>query len=139
MNESNRQQPTAVGGWLAVLCALLLIWGPTTLALTASNALPSLKVRGPVLAVLLLARVFVAAFGIAAGLALMTRRGPAVSLAKSALVLSAAADLVVYSTPYLPSNRMPGDTPLYIAASLAYHTVWLVYLMRSRRVKNTYG
>jgi len=80
----------------------------------------------------------VTAFGIAAGIALIARRGPAVTMAKLALVLSGATDLVVYGTPYFPSNRIPGDTPLYVAASLAYHGLWLVYLFRSTRVKNTY-
>jgi hypothetical protein len=139
MNEINDQAPPAIGGWLLVLCALLLIWGPTSLALVASNALPALSVRGLPLALLLLARIFAAAFGIAAGLALMTRRGPAVFLAKSALVLSAVIDLIAYSTPYFPSNRMPGDTPLYIAASLTYHALWLTYLFRSKRIRETYG
>jgi hypothetical protein len=59
-------------------------------------------------------------------------------MAKAALILSAAIDLVVYTSSYFPSNRMPGDTPLYIAASLTYHGIWLAYLFRSRRVKRTY-
>ena len=46
--------------------------------------------------------------------------------------------VVVYTTPYFPNNRMPGDTPFYVAASLAYHGAWLAYLFRSRRVRNTY-
>ena len=139
MSGIAERPPPAIGGWLLVLCALLLLWGPTSLALVASNALPALSVRGLPLALLLLGRIFVAAFGIAAGIALIARRGPAVSMATFALVLSAAADLIVYTTPYFPSNRMPGDTPLYIAASLTYHALWLSYLIRSKRVKNTYG
>jgi hypothetical protein len=139
MSDIAERRPPAIGGWLLVLCALLLLWGPTSLALVASNALPALSVRGLPLALLLLARIFVAAFGIAAGIALMTKRGPAVLMAKSSLVLSAATDFIVYSTRYFPSNRMPGDTPFYIAASLAYHALWLLYLIRSKRVKNTYG
>lgn len=138
MNEINGR-PRAIGGWLLILCALLLVWGPVSLGLVASSALQSLSIRGLPLAAGLTVRIFVAAFGIAAGIALFTRRGPAVSMAKSALVLSAAADLLVYVTPYFPSNRMPGDTPLYVTASVAYHTLWIAYLMRSQRVKNTYG
>jgi hypothetical protein len=60
-------------------------------------------------------------------------------MARLALVLSAATDVLVYTTPYLPSNRIPGDTPLYVAASLAYHGAWLAYLFRSKRVKSTFG
>jgi len=47
-------------------------------------------------------------------------------------------DLVIYLSPYFPSNRMPGDAPLYVAASLAYHGAWLAYLFRSKRVRNTF-
>ena len=139
MNEINGPRPKGVGGWLFVLCALLLVWGPASFALVASSAVAALSVRGLPLALLLLSRGVVTALGLAAGMALVTRRGPAVAMARTALVLSAAADLVMYVTPYFPSNRMPGDTPLYIAASLAYHGVWLAYLFRSKRVQNTYA
>ena len=40
-------------------------------------------------------------------------------------------DLVVYETAIFPNNRMPGDTPFYVAASLAYHLGWIIYLWRS--------
>lgn len=127
-----------VGGWLLVLCLLLLVWQPISVAVVASSALDALRIRGLPLALVLLMRLGVAAVGIAAGLALVKRRPAAVTLAKAALLLAAAADLVVYTTPYLPNNRIPGTTPLYIAASLVYAAVWLVYLSRSKRVANTY-
>jgi hypothetical protein len=132
------RRPYGVRGWLFVLCVLLLIWGPVSLALVASNALPALAVRGLPLAMVLIGRLFVTSCGIAAGIALLTRRGPAVTMAALALILSAAIDLAVYLTPYFPSNRMPGDTPIYVAASLTYHGLWLAYLFTSKRVKNTY-
>ena len=138
MSDLEEGHLRGIRGWLLVLCAWLLIWGPMSFALIASNTLPALSVRGLPLAVGLLARTGVTAFGLAAGIALITRRGPAVSMAKLALILSAATDLVVYATPYFPNNRMPGDTPFYVAASLAYHGLWLAYLFRSNRVKNTY-
>ena len=127
-----------VGGWLMLLCRLLLVWQPLSLAVTAPSALDSLALRGSPLAILLLVRVLVAALGIAAGLALQNRRPGAVTLAKIALVASAATDVVIYTTPYYPNNRPPGDTPFYIAASIAFCAVWLVYLVRSRRVRNTF-
>jgi hypothetical protein len=63
--------------------------------------------------------------------------GPPVdgSLTPTALVASALTDLFVYSTPYMPNNRVPGDTPIVVAISLAYHAVWLTYLFRPRRVR----
>jgi hypothetical protein len=130
--------PVGVGGWLLVLCVLLLVWQPLSLGLLASGVLDDLALRGVPLALVLVLRVIVAAFGIAAGLALVNRRPGAVALAKASLVASAATDVFVYATPYFPSNRMPGETPFYIAAALAYYIVWFAYLFRAKRVKNTF-
>jgi hypothetical protein len=138
VNDSPRE-PSGIRGWLLVLCLLLVAWGPVRSALVASNALPALAVRGPSLAVALVALTMVTSFGVAAGIALLSRRGPAVAMAKAALILSAAIDLVIYTTSYFPSNRMPGDAPLDVAASLVWHGAWLAYLFQSRRVRNTYS
>src|SRR5689334_1654897 len=127
-----------VRGWLLVLCALLLVWHPVNFAIAAAGALDALPLRGTPLALLLAARLLVTAFGIAAGIALLAVRPAAVRLAIVALALSAAADLFVYTTSYMPSNRLPGDTIWYVAASLLYHGAWLLYLVRSTRVRNTY-
>jgi hypothetical protein len=131
--------PAGVGGWLLVLCLLLIVWQPLSLGLAASAVLDDLAIRGLPLALVILLRIVVAAFGIAAGLALMNRRPAAVAMAKASLVASAATDTFVYLTPFYPSNRMPGDTPLYVAAAFAYCVIWIVYLFRAKRVKNTFG
>jgi len=139
MKPVNEHAPrSGVGGWLLVLCLLLLVWQPLSIALVASSALDALAIRGLPLALIMLMRLGVAAVGIAGGLALVKRRPGAVTLAKAALVLSAAADLLVYTTPYFPSNRLPGTTPIYIAASISYSAGWITYLTRSRRVRETY-
>ena len=135
---SREPSPAGVGGWLLILCRLLLVYQPVSLAVTTSAALASLPTRGPGLLVAIAIRVVVTAITVAAGLALTNRQPGAVGLAKVALILSASCDVFIYSTPYFPNNRPPGDTPVYIAVSLAYHTVWLVYLSRSARVRNTY-
>ena len=132
------RRPAGVRGWLLVLCALLLVWHPLSLGLAASSALAALPLRGLPLALVLIVRLAVTAAGIAAGLALAARRPGAVLLAKAAVAASGAADLLVYSTPYYPSNRLPGDTVWYVALSLAYHGILLGYLFRSARVRNTY-
>jgi hypothetical protein len=133
-----RLPPREIGGWLLVLCALLIVWQPVSLGLVASGALDELPVRGLPLALVLLARLLVTAFGIAAGLALLSRRLAALTMAKVSLVASAAMDVFVYSTHYFPNNRLPGDAPLFIAVSLAYYTIWIVYLFRSKRVRDTF-
>lgn len=127
-----------VGGWLRVLCVLLTVWGPLELSASVATALAALPVRGVSLGVLLVVRVGVAALGLAAGLALFARRGPALALARASLILSAATDVFVYTTPYFPSNRMPGDEVFYIAAAVLYSALWLAYLARSKRVRDTY-
>jgi len=127
-----------IRGWLLVLCLLLLIWQPLSFGLLASGLLNRLSIRGWPFGFVLLLRVFVCAFGIAAGLALIRRLPSAVAIAKAALIASAATDLFVYTTPYFPSNRLPGDTPIFVAVSLAYHAIWLAYLFRSKRVRATY-
>lgn len=137
LNDSARQ-PRGVGGWLLVLCLLLLVWGPVRSALVVGRALSALSVRGPSLAVALVALTLVTSLGVGAGIALLSRHRPALTMAIAALLLSAVMDLVIYLSSYFPSNRMPGDAPLYVAASLAYHGIWLAYLFRSKRVKNTY-
>jgi hypothetical protein len=128
-----------LGGWLLLLCLLLVVWQPANLGLTAAGALAALAIRGLPLALLLLLRVVAAAFGIAAGIALFRRQTAAVRMAKVSLVVAAVTDLVVYATPYFPNNRMPGDTaPIAVAATLFY-AGWFTYLVRSRRVRETFG
>ena len=129
----------AVGGWLLLLCRLLVVFHPLALAVTASGALGALSVRGSAVALILILRLIVVGFGMAAGRALQQVQPGAVTLAKAAIVASAATDLFVYTTPYFPNNRPPGDTPLYVAATLAYHGAWLLYLARSRKVRAMYA
>jgi hypothetical protein len=142
VNKKDTHEGILVGGmrirgWLLVLCALLLVWQPLNLALTMAGTLDELSLRGPGLAVILVARLLAAGLGIAAGLSLFQCKPGAVAIAKASLVFSAAVDVAVYATPYSPDNRPPGDATLILMASLAYYAVWLAYLVRSKRVKST--
>lgn len=127
------------GGWLLVLCFFLAIWQPVNLALAASSALAALPVRGVPLAALLAVRVISTACGIAAAIAIYRRHPGAVTVVKISLTLSAGLDLFVYTTSYFPNNRLPGDTILYIAWSLAFYGGWLLYVFNSARVRRTLG
>ena len=140
MAETSQQDaPRRVGGWLLVLCRLLIVLHPLSLAVTASNVMNALFLRGAPVAIVLLMRLAVVAFGVAAGRMLQNVRPGAVELARLALLASAALDVFVYTTPFFPSNRMPGDTTFYVIASLAYHGTWIAYLARSKRVRATFG
>ncbi len=138
ISQPEPRAPAGVGGWLLLLCRLLIVFQPLSLAVTASSALGALSVRGAPVAAILVLRLLVVALGVAAGRALQGLQPGAVTLAKAALLVSAATDVFVYTTPYFPNNRPPGDTMLVVAASLAYHAAWLMYLVRSTRVRNTY-
>ena len=118
---------------------LLLVWQPINLAFTMSGAVDELSMRGAGLGIILLARLLAAGLGIAAGLALFQLKPGAVTLAKTSLVFSAIVDIVVYATPYSPNNRPPGDATIILAASLLYYGIWFTYLVRSKRVRDTYS
>jgi hypothetical protein len=142
MPERSLSEPrvfAGVGGWLLLLCRLLILFHPLSLAITAAKTLGSLAVRGAPVAMVLLLRLLVVALGVAAGRALQGGQPGAVTLAKVALVASALTDLFVYTTPYFPNNRPPGDTAFYVMASLLYHGLWIGYLLRSKRVRMTFG
>src|SRR5579872_6567475 len=80
-----------VGGWLLLLARLLILFQPLNLAVVAASATSAIAVRGaPVVAVLVL-RLLVTAFGVAAGIALQNLRPGAVTLTKFAIVASALA------------------------------------------------
>ena len=127
-----------IGGWLLLLCLLLLVGQPLYLAIGAARALGALPMRGLPLALVVLGQLVVAGIGVGAGLALLGCRRGAATFAKWSLLLSAAMDLFVYTTPFLPNNRFPGTTPMFIIASLTYYAVWITYLLRSKRVRSTF-
>ena len=57
---------TGIGGWLLLLCRLLIVFHPLSLAVTASSAFNALLVRGAPVAIVLIIRLAVVAFGVAA-------------------------------------------------------------------------
>jgi hypothetical protein len=136
MNEDNDndQDGGRARGWMLVLSLTLMFWQPVSLGLSASSALEALAVRGWPLMVVIAIRVAVAGFGISAGLAIIGHHPGAIGMAKASLALSAATDVFVYTTPYFPNNRIPGETPFYVAASLAYYSAWMAYLVKRTRV-----
>jgi hypothetical protein len=133
------RKPHGVGGWLQVLCRMLILWHPLIYGLTSASAFNAIAVRGRSVALVLIVRLLVVAFGVAAGMGLQSGRFGAVRFAITSLVLSAAMDVFAYTSSYFPSNRMPGETPLYVAGSLAYYGAWIAYLTRSKRVRNTFS
>jgi len=132
-------EPSGLSGWLLLLTRWLIVGQPVLFAFTASSALAALPVRGLPLGVLIVARLFVTAFGLAAGLAMTSRRPAALGMTTAALAISAATDVFTLTTSVWPNNRVPGDTPLYIAVTVGFHGAWLIYLRRSEYVRATFG
>lgn len=127
----------ALGGWLLVLALLLTVGEPLVLAPEVARLLPTLATRDPSVAVLLTVRVLVTGFGVSAGLAIFARRPHAAGMATLALTLLGGVSLLAMLTPILPSNRLPGTTAPAALAVLVYYAAWMVYLRRSRRVRET--
>ena len=139
VNDVSDPSDPSMGGWLLLLCLLLLVGQPVNLAISAARALGSLPMRGLPLALVVIAQLMVAGIGVGAGLALLGRRRGAATFATWSLLLSAVMDLFAYTTPFLPNNRLPGTTPLFALASLTYYAIWIAYLSRSKRVRNTFS
>jgi hypothetical protein len=129
--EPVRQRAATDGRWLPVLARLMTLYQPIIVGLLTSRTVDSLAIRGREVLVLLLVRVLVTAFGVAAGLALRRHHARAVGLAKVSLLLSGATELFIVLTPSFPNSRGPGETPIWVAGILIYFGGWLAYLMRS--------
>lgn len=129
------EQPPDVRGWLLVFCLVLLVWEPVSLALLASSFLGDAMLRGPAFFAVLAARVIVVAIGVAAALAFFNHRPFAATLAKLAVLLSAAMAAFLTFTAYFPSNLAPDLKLPALAATLAWYAGWLLYLARSTRVR----
>jgi hypothetical protein len=116
-------------GGLRILAFLLTWWEPLGFAVAAAGAINAVQVRGVPVALVLVARLLTTVLSVAAGRALVDTRWSSRTLALAALPASAAVQLFAALTPYFPSNRMPGDTPLYVAAILTYYGGWTAYLL----------
>jgi hypothetical protein len=116
-------------GWL------LLAGQPLYAAITIAAGLQSLPVRGAPVAAIMALRAVVAGISMAAGSALLDDshgrhgRHGAGPLAMAALGSAVVLDVFVLSTSFYPNNRAPGDTPLYLAATVLYHGGWITYLL----------
>lgn len=119
-------------GWLVVFCGLVLIWEPVSLALLASSKIAVIADRPSALAILA-ARLVSSGLGIAAGLALWHQRPAGLPLAKAYLILSSLVVLIVLTTPYFPTNLVPGSAPPLAIAILVQNAAWFAYLTRASR------
>lgn len=113
---------------MRVLALILAVWEPLNLALLVAPVLTTIATRGAPTAAFLFARLIVAAVGIAAGISLWRGDPHARGLAAAALILSTLAAVITVTTTLLPTNIMPGDRWLYLAAVVVFNGGWLAYL-----------
>ena len=137
--DTEPDRETSIGGWLLVLCGCLAVWQPLKLAAVAIASIAALPIRGWPLGALLVTRIAIAALGLGAVISIFDRKPIALPMTKAALLLSGTMELFVYSTSFFPNNRLPGTTPFYIAWAVLFHGGWLLYLLRSARVRRTLG
>jgi hypothetical protein len=126
--DDNARLPAA----LRLLAWLLIFWEPLAFAAAAAGAINAIAVRGVGVALVLAVRLITTALSVAAGRALLDRRDAGVRLACVALPSSAAVQLFAALTRYFPSNRVPGDAPIYATGILTYYGGWLLYLILRR-------
>jgi hypothetical protein len=128
-----------MGGWLFLLCLILTVWNPATLALRLAASVSNLASQSTWSLLFVAARLVITSIGVAAGLALLMRRPWAVQLTKLALMLFGIETVVRLSTRVDLSEAPPG-TRLPLAIVLIVHNAaWYLYLQKSRRVRALYG
>ena len=128
-----------VRGWLLLLCILLTVWNPATLAFVAAARVENAGATTTFALTLLGIRVVVTGVGVAAGMALWHKRPGAVELAKASLVLSALEVVGRLSIRAGLSEAPPGMRLPLALALVVYNGAWYLYLEKSRRVRATYG
>jgi hypothetical protein len=128
-----------VGGWLLVLCFILLVWNPAGLALRLAATVPNLSSQTTASLVFFAGRLVITSVGVAAGIALLLLRPWAVQVAKLALVLFAVEAALRLSTRVGLSEAPPGTRLPLAVFIVAHNAAWYLYLHKSRRVRAVYG
>jgi hypothetical protein len=128
-----------VRGWLLVLCIVLALANPASLAIVAASRVGSGVPPSTLTLALLVIRLVVTSVGVAAGMALWHKRPGAIQLAKASLILSALEATGRLSTRVGLSETPPGLRLPTALAVIVFNGCWYLYLEKSRRVRATYG
>lgn len=121
--------------WLILLCVALILWRPLDYVFELPQSLPTMRMRGVPGAIELVFHGIVAALSAAAAQALWNERPSGPSLAAMALIGSAAATVQTVYWTALPHQTVPGSERLISAFAVGHAAIWLVYLHRSRRIR----
>ncbi len=123
------------GGWLTVLCVLLLVREPVRFARELTASLDTLGMRGVPALVELAAHAVTAIITVAAGWGLWIRNPQSPALAGISLAASAAVSVQSLYWSSLPSSVVPGEKLPLLFVAIAHAAGWIAYLRYSRRVR----
>lgn len=115
-----------------LLAALLVVYEPLNLALTAAALLPGLPDRPWTATALLVVRLAATGFAVAAGRALWDARPGSLVLARWATGLNLATAVIVATTRVWPSQRPPGIRGPAAAVTVAWYAAWFLWTLRQR-------
>jgi len=115
-----------------LLAFVLVVWAPLNLSVSAAALLDSLADRGWRAIVLLVVRLAVTGFGVAAGRALWSQSRGAFTLARWATGLSLGVALVTATTSIWPTQLPPGLREPVAIATVAWHALWFLWTLRQQ-------
>ena len=139
MGEARDSRPelSGVGGWLAFLCVSLLLFTPLSAIREIAGVLMDQSME-PVEKTFVIGFVGVAlGFAVLSGIGLVRLWPQAVVVAKGYFFFSLATGLLILLSAVL-GGVSPADFVIGLQ-TIAVSAVWLGYLYRSERVRNTYG
>ena len=147
---STRVEPAGIGGWLALLIVWMVVLRPVA-GVYMLNQLQADSLANPIIlensswlintSTFWIIFLFVAALSIYGGLRLLRDRSPAA--VRTAIIVLwiyspiAAADLLI-AREFLEGQVLWPNAAFTIGTNLAIAAIWTAYLMRSRRIRNTY-
>jgi hypothetical protein len=115
-----------------LLVFLLVVWAPLNLALSAAALLDRLTDRGWPAIALLIGRLAVTGFGVAAGRALWNDRPGAITLVRWATGSSLCMVVVTVTTSIWPAALPPGVREPVAIATVSWHALWFLWTLRQR-------
>jgi hypothetical protein len=124
-----------VSGWLYLLCIILTVWNPASLALRLASTVANLSSVTTVTLLFLAARLVITGVGVAAGISLFMRRPWALRLTKVALMLFSIEAVARLPTRVGLSEAPPGTRLPLTIALIVHNAAWFMYVQKSRRVR----
>ena len=134
--RDRKSELSGVGGWLAFLCVSLLVFTPLSAAREIGGVLMDRSMEPVEKAFAIGFVVVLLGFAVLTGIGLVRLWSRAVVIAKGYYFFSMALGLLILLSAMLEDSS-PADVLIGVQAIVG-SAVWLGYLYRSERVRNTY-